>query len=109
MRNFQDHQAAAMQQSSKLKMLLALTIAGTVLISAAAVTYLHLVYMMVDDKTDPSTHGTLLILTFIGTAVITAAVVGITSFMKQHELGEGGKVIADDLGRILLEEAKDED
>lgn len=109
MRKFQKHQSAALNQSAKLKSLMALTILGTVLISAAAVTYLHLVWMVIDSRIDATTHGTWLVMTFIATAVITATIVGCATIMKQHQLGDGGKVIAEDLGGQLLEEPRDAD
>lgn len=107
MKKFQENQAAHLEQSSKLKLLMTLTIAGTVLISAAAITYLHLALLMLDAEKDPATHGHLLVFTFFATALITATIVLAGAFIKRHQLEDGGKVVAEDLGGQRLEEPRD--
>ncbi len=107
MHKFQEHQEAAKNQSTRLKLLMSATIFTTVMICGAAITYLFYVAMFLHPRYSPEGNGLSLLATFIGTILLTTTVIVSGTLLKIVQLRAGGRVIAEDVGGILLEEPRD--
>ncbi len=104
MRQFYQHQDDANRATTQLIFILAALILAVVLLSGTTVAYVFAL-LMVLDHIDPATHPTILWVTFGVTAAICTGIVTIGAVLKTMELADGGKVVAKDLGGVLVEDS----
>ena len=105
MRVFHEYQQNAYDKSSRLILVLAGAIFGTVVLSAAVFTYLVAVWDYINGL-PPEQQVTSLAVTFSVSAVACALIIATGTVIKLAELRAGGKVIAEDLGGRLIEQPK---
>jgi Zn-dependent protease with chaperone function len=108
MRQFKEFQARAKSESLWLCILLGIAIIATVLLSAAAVTYIALLYVSFTNVPQAE-HDAILIATFAIVTFLSSVIVGTGTGIKLYQLRRGGRVIAEDLGARKIESPKSND
>jgi Zn-dependent protease with chaperone function len=102
MQDFPVQQERALSRSAQLVGLLIVAVSGTVVVTAAVLTYL-LVVLLVSMSLDLSRFQWQLAEIFGVFCAVAAVLIGVSSLNKMKQLRAGGRVIAEDLGGTLLE------
>ncbi|MEM7557624.1 MAG: M48 family metallopeptidase [Planctomycetota bacterium] len=107
MRQFHEHQRAAFAETAKLIALLCIAIAGTIVLSAVAVTYVVAVFFYLEGF-EPGKHWPVLYFIFGVSSFLVASIVAIGTGLKLWKLRAGGSVIARELGGRPIEPENDQ-
>lgn len=104
MRDFYQHQDNAFRRTARLMFVLSVAIIGTVVCTAAALTYGIIVLLYLGAHFDLHDFTLEIFELFCALSIVTLGVVGVASWSKMRQLRAGGKVIAIDLGGELIED-----
>ncbi len=102
MRNFYDHQEQAFAHTGKLLVCFIAAAFGTVVVTGIVLTYLF-VLLLVSLEMNPADFKLQLFEVAMFISAVTAVLMAAASWHKMQQLRAGGKIIALDLGGVLVE------